>query len=80
MYIFLKIHIFIQIQKYEDYFTILCVHSPVAVALLRKVIFAILERVLLNKPVNGIIQNESGAIITTVDGSKYEVCTQKKKM
>ena len=31
------------------------------------------ERVLLNKPVNGIIQNESGAIVTTVDGSKYEV-------
>ena len=31
------------------------------------------ERVLLNKPVNGIIQNESGAIITTVDGSKYDV-------
>ena len=33
----------------------------------------ILERVLLNNPVNGIIQNESGAIVTTVDGSKYEV-------
>ena len=31
------------------------------------------ERVLLNKPVNGIIQNESGAIVTMVDGSKYEV-------
>ena len=31
------------------------------------------ERVLLNNPVNGIIQNESGAVVTTVDGSKYEV-------
>ena len=73
MYIFLKIHI-IQIQNYEDYFIILCVDSPVAVAL-RQITFAILERVLLNKPVNGIIQNESEAIVTTVDGSKYEVCT-----
>ena len=31
------------------------------------------ERVLLKKPVNGIIQNDSGAVVTTVDGSKYEV-------
>ena len=33
----------------------------------------IAERVLLKNPVNGIIQNESGAVVTTVDGNKFEV-------
>ena len=35
--------------------------------------FIHLERVLLDKAVNGIYQNGSSATVTTVGGSKYQV-------